>query len=174
MVVPDMKEIIFTVMERDTAPVLRTDPLSGTIVKRRINEMGMNIEDQLCEILRTTSYHINNALFMAYVRYMSDGNIMETLLFCKYLERDTKGQTVFQTLSDYLQNKFIPFTSIITRATDGAPAMVGRFRGFFTLLKKKNILFTVHCVLHRQHLVAKRLSPRLQESLGVAVKQLTK
>ena len=45
--------------------------------------------------------------------------------------------------------------------------------GFFST-KKKNNVFTVHCVLHRQHLVAKRLHPHLQESLGVAVKAMNK
>ena len=101
---------------------------------------------------------------MVYVRYITDGNIMKELLFCKCLETDTKGLTIFQTLSDYLRNKSIPLTNIIACATDGAPAMVGRYRGFASLLKEKiPNLFTVHCVLHRQHLVAKRLSPRLQE-----------
>lgn len=35
-------------------------------------------------------------------------------------------------------------------ATDGAPAMVGRYRGFIVLKKKKipNVL-AVHCVIHR-------------------------
>ena len=76
LVVPALKEIISTVMERDPAPVLRTVPLSDTTVKRRIDEMGTNIEDQLCEILRNTSFSLqldetttsdNNALLMAYV-----------------------------------------------------------------------------------------------------------
>ena len=99
---------------------------------------------------------------------------MEKLLFCKYLETDTRGQTIFQILFDYLQNKFIPFTNIIACATNCAPTMVDRYCGFSALLKEKNNLFTVHCVLHRQHLVAKRLSPRLQESLGVTVKAINK
>ena len=135
-----MKKIFSTVMERDPAHVPRTVPLSDTTVKRRIDEMGSNIEDQLCEILRNISFSLqldetttsdNNALTMAYVRYIADGNIMEELLFCKCLETDTKGQTIFHTLSDYLQNKSIPFTSIIACATDGASAMVGRYPGFF-------------------------------------------
>ena len=75
--------------------------------------------------------------FTAYVRYIADENIMKELLFCKCSEMDTKGQTIFQTLSDYLQNKSIPFTNRIARATDGAPVMVGRYRGFSSLLKKK-------------------------------------
>ena len=184
LVAPAVKEIISTVMEKDPTPVLRAVPLSDTTVTRRINEMGTNIEDQLCEILRNTSFSLqldetttsdNNALLMVYVRYITDGNIMEELLFCKCLETDTKGLTIFQTLSDYFRNKSIPLTKIIACATDGAPAMVGRYRGFASLLKEKiPNLFTVHCVLHRQHLVAKRLSPRLQECLGVAIKAVNK
>ena len=184
LVAPAVKEIISTVIEKDPTPVLRAVPLSDTTVTRRINEMGTNIEDQLCEILRNTSFSLqldetttsdNNALLMVYVRYITDGNIMEELLFCKCLETDTKGLTIFQTLSDYLRNKSIPLTNIIACATDGAPAMVGRYRGFASLLKEKiPNLFTVHCVLHRQHLVAKRLSPRLQECLGVAIKAVNK
>ena len=177
LVVPAIKEIIFTLMEKDPAPVIRTVPLSDTTVKGRIHEMGTNIEDQLCEILRNTSFSSqlndtttsdNNALLMAYVRYIADGNIMEKLLFCKCLETETKDRTIFQTLSDYLQNKSIPFTNIIACATDAAPAMVDRY-----LLREKN-LFTVQCVLPRQHLVAKRLSTRLQESLSVTVKAMNK
>ena len=45
-----MLEKVSTVMERDPAPVLRTVPLSDTTVKRRIDKMVTNIEDQLCEI----------------------------------------------------------------------------------------------------------------------------
>ena len=112
---------------------------------------------------------------MAYVRYIAYRNIIEELLFCKCLETDTIGQTIFQTLSDYLQNKSISFTNIMACAADGAPAMVGRYRPFSSLLKEKKYnLFTVHCVLPRQHLVAKRLSPRLQESLGVTVEAINK
>lgn len=171
-------------MEKDPAPVLQAVPLSDTTVKRRIDEMGANIEEQLCEVLQKTSFSLqldetttsdNNALLMAYVRYIFEGKIMEELLFCKCLETDTKGQTIFQTLLAYLQDKSIPLTNIVACATDGAPAMVGRYRGFSSLLRQKlPHLFTVHCVIHRQHLVAKRLSPRLQESLGVAVNAINK
>ena len=69
----------------------------------------------------------------------------------------------------------IPLTNIVACATDGAPAMVGGYRGFASLLRQKNPhLFTVHCVIHRQHLVAKRLSPRLQKSLAIAIKAINK
>ena len=113
-----MKEIISIVTEKDPALVLRTVPLSDTTVKRRINEMGANIEDQLCEILRSTFFTLqldktttsgNNSLLMACGRYIADENIREKLLLCKclsdYLQTDTKGQIIFLNLSYYLQNK---------------------------------------------------------------------
>ena len=105
MVVPALKEIISSVMERDPEPVLQTVPLSDTTVKRRIDKMDTNIEDQLFEILRNTSFSLqldetttshNTVLLMAYVRFIADRNIMEEFLFCKCLETDTKGQTIFQ------------------------------------------------------------------------------
>ena len=91
--------------------------------------MGTNIEDQLCEILQNTSFNLQldetttleyNALLMAYVRHIADGNIMEELIFCECLETNAKGQTIFQTLSDHLQSKSISFTNIIACAIDGA------------------------------------------------------
>ena len=184
LLVPAIKEVISTVMEKDPTPVLQAVPLSDSTVKRRIDEMGANIEEKLCEVLRKTTFSLqldetttsdNNALLMAYVRYIADGKIMEELLFCKCLETDPKGQTIFQTLSDYLQDKSISLTNIAACATDSASAMVGRYRGFSSLLRQKNPhLFTVHCVIHRQHLVAKRLSPRLQASWSVAVNAINK
>ena len=67
--------------------------------------MGTNIEDQLSEILQNPFFSLQlnetttldkNALLMAYVRYIADGNIVEELLFCKYLETDTKVKQYFR------------------------------------------------------------------------------
>uniref|UniRef100_A0A3Q3B2L2 DUF4371 domain-containing protein n=1 Tax=Kryptolebias marmoratus TaxID=37003 RepID=A0A3Q3B2L2_KRYMA len=157
LVIPAIKEVISTVLERDPTQV-------------RINEMGADTEEQLCAILRDSPFTLqldetttsdNNALLMAYVRFKASSN--------------TKGQTIFDGLNSYLQEKSIPITNILACATDGAPSMVGRYRGFTALLKEQvpNIL-TVHCVLHRHNLVAKCKSPALHESLTVAVKAVNK
>ena len=42
-----MKEIIFTVIEKDLALALQTDLLSDATVKRRIDEMGTNFTNFL-------------------------------------------------------------------------------------------------------------------------------
>ncbi|KAL1277234.1 hypothetical protein QQF64_023907 [Cirrhinus molitorella] len=98
--------------------------------------MGADTEEQLCAILRDSPFSLqldetttsdDNALLMAYVRYRdSDSDEMaEEFLFSKYLETDTKGLTIFN------------ITNILVCATDGAPSMVGRYRGFTALLKEQ-------------------------------------
>ena len=60
-------------------------------------------------------------------------------------------------------------------ATDGAPAMVGRYRGFIAYLKDVILgVMPVHCVAHRQHIVAKYLSPSLYLSLKIVIKAVNK
>ena len=63
------------------------------------------------------------------------------------LKGDTKGEN-FRCLVDYLKEHHAPLGNIIAVATDGAPAMVGHYRGSAALLKEKNSnVHTVNCVL---------------------------
>ena len=49
--------------------------------------------------------------------------------------------------------------------------MVGRNCGFITYLKRKVLdIFTIHCVIHRQHLAAKHLRNRLHKTLEIVIK----
>lgn len=184
LVIPAIKEAISTVMERDATPVIKAIPLSNDTVARRIREMSLDTEQQLCATLRVCPFSIqldetttadNNALLMGYVRYLSGGDLKEDFLFGQYLTTDTRGQTIFTALTEFLQERAIPMENIIACATDRAPAMVGRYRGFATLLKQQvPHVLTMHCVLHRHNLVAKNISDSLHQSLNVAVKSINK
>ncbi|XP_068206262.1 protein FAM200C-like [Palaemon carinicauda] len=71
----------------------------------------------------------------------------------------------------YFEGNNIPLKNIVACATDGTAAMIERYRGFSAYLKKAvpNVI-CVHCVVHRQHLVAKNLAGRLHEVLGHVIK----
>ena len=58
------------------------------------------------------------------------------MLCAKCLETDTKGETLFTELKRFFDVKPIPLINIISVATDGAPAMVGRHQGFLAYLKQ--------------------------------------
>ncbi|KRY33526.1 zinc finger protein [Trichinella spiralis] len=118
-------------------------------------EKTLVLELQHCKFsiqLDESAFGCSNIL-MAYVRYYSQSLkcIVDEFLFANYLKGDAK------------------------RATDGAPAMVGCYRGFATLLKETvPDVRAVHCVLHRHHLVAKNLSGELHAALKVCIKAVNK
>ena len=60
---------------------------------------------------------------------------------------------------------------MISCATDGAPALMGKRNSGVELLKRDNPQHTtVHCVIHRENLVARNLSPELNAVLAAVVK----
>ncbi|KFD47115.1 hypothetical protein M513_12025 [Trichuris suis] len=113
----------------------------------------------------------NEAVLLAYVRFIrGEEHFVEELKNSKELETDTRGESIFQVVQEFFSEKGIPLQNIIAVATDGAPAMVRCHRRFISRLKKivLNVL-SIHCVLHRQHFVARRLSTRLNESLQYVI-----
>ena len=68
------------------------------------------------------------------------------IVFAKYLQTDTKGESLFLALDKFFKEKGIPLSNILSIATDGAPAMVGRYRVFLAYLKKEvpNAVTVIH------------------------------
>ncbi|XP_029633868.1 protein FAM200A-like [Octopus sinensis] len=79
-------------------------------------------------------------------------------------------------LKRFLSEHHIPLTNSIACASDGAPSMVGRHRGFSSLLKREisHQILTVPCVIHRQHLVAKNINGWLNDPLLLVIKTVNK
>lgn len=88
------------------------------------------------------------------------------MLFARTLISDTKDESIFNIVRNFFEEYKFPLRNIMSIVTDGAPAIVGRHRGFIAFLKREvPAILAVHCVIHRQHLVAKNLSGRLHQSL---------
>ena len=184
LIIPAVKEVLTTVVGCDSN-IMSSVPLSNSSVSRRVQEMSDDVEATLCSKLQfrefsiqldETTHRDSEAVLMAYVRYIDDDNtVAEEMLFAKPLETTTKGIDIFKALKDYLQEKEIPLINIVACATDGAPAMVGRYRGLIANLKEEvPHILAVHCVIHRQHLVAKSLSDRLHTSLHLVIKAVNR
>ena len=56
LILPAISEAISTVMHQDASSVVKSIPLSNNSVSRRIDEMALNVEQQLCEVLQTTEF----------------------------------------------------------------------------------------------------------------------
>jgi len=185
VIVPALEEVIRNVMKTNPDPVLKSVPLSASTVKRRIDEMAHNVEKILLSELQCSKFSLqldeatfgSSSVLMAYVRYFSASLkcVTDEFLFSTYLEGDSKGEIIFRCMEEYFQEQNISLQNITAVATDGAPAMVGRYRGFATLLKQKvPHVVTVYCVLHRTHVVAKKLSGELHEALMICIRSINK
>ncbi|KFD46691.1 hypothetical protein M513_12401 [Trichuris suis] len=179
LILPAAAEIIETVLHQPARATIDKIPLSRRTVKRRIDAMARDIEDTLFSELKNTEFALqldestlpgNEALLLAYVRFVKGESLAEELLFAKELLTNAKGESIFRAVSEFFKEKEIPLQNLLAVGTDGAPSMVGRHRGFIAYLKEvvPDVL-AVHCVLHRQQLVAKRLSARLNSSLRYVI-----
>ncbi|KAI6647014.1 hypothetical protein LOD99_9013 [Oopsacas minuta] len=100
--------------------------------------------------------------------------MVKEMLFAKPLVTDTKGESIYKVVEISFRKRNC-MNNIIACATDGAPAMVGRHRGFISYLKKAvPEVFAIHCVVHREHLVAKHLSGHLHNSLYIVITVINK
>ena len=77
------------------------------------------------------------------------------------LKDTTRGVDVKEALETVLVKANGPINKLVSVATDGAPAMVGKYVGLIGLLKsdlKYPEFIPVHCVIHREHLAAKHFN----------------
>ncbi|CAH2108909.1 unnamed protein product [Euphydryas editha] len=113
----------------------------------------------------------SDAVLITYVRYIDEGNFAEEMLFCKRLESTTTSKDIYNKLKNYLDVNDIPMKNITSCAADGAPNMMGKKNGCLKLMKDANLeMIIVHCVIHKENLVAKNISPVLNEVLHTVIK----
>ncbi|GFS97807.1 protein ZBED8 [Trichonephila clavipes] len=145
LILPAIEEVLKTVIPKSASDVIRRIPLSNNTVQRRIDEMSQDVESFLCDYLQTMHFSLqldkstlpgNESLLLAYVHFIMDQEHHEEMLFARTLTTDTKGESIFNVLKEYFIENSIPLSNIISVATDGAPAMVGCYRGFIGHLKQ--------------------------------------
>ena len=79
---------------------------------------------------------------------------------------------IFKALDSYFLEHGIKWKKCIGICTDGAANMIGHLAG--VVAKVKNVshpnIMSTHCIIHREHLVAKKMSPELHEVLSNVIK----
>ncbi|XP_076348273.1 SCAN domain-containing protein 3-like [Tachypleus tridentatus] len=145
VILPAVSVIISSVMKQNASEITNSIPLSNSSVSRRIDEMAEDVEKQLIAHLQVKQFALqldestlrdNEAILLAYVRFNNDERPKEEMLFARSLVTDTKGETIFNEVVTYFQENNIPLKNIIACATDGAPSITGRYKGFIAHLKK--------------------------------------
>ena len=128
---------------KKAANILQKIPLSNDTVKRTQDEIAENLEEQLVEKLKVSKFSLqidettmnNSVLLLAYVQYIDAMVIPEEMLFINKLI-DSRSETIFAAVYDFLHNNGIPLSNLLQIATDGAGAMTGKHNGFVAKLKE--------------------------------------
>ena len=66
----------------------------------------------------------------------------------------------------YFDDKNIPLTNLINIVSDGASSMTVKVKGFISrMISVAPHIFHIHCIIHRQHLVAENVGREMDEAL---------
>ncbi|KFD69667.1 hypothetical protein M514_18052 [Trichuris suis] len=103
LLVPVVNDVLPAIFHNSEADIGRKISLSKDTVQRRIDEMAMDVEEALCDLLRRIEFSLqldestlpgNEALLLAYVRFIKDEQLTQEFLFSRELSTDAKGEGV--------------------------------------------------------------------------------
>ena len=162
LIKPAIMEALKVANVSNSESVLSSIPLSNNTVSSRIYEMAEDVKAQVIGDLQCSKFSLTvdestfagQSLLLAFVRYIKDVSIREELLFIKTL-LNTTGEEVCDKVTGFFHENDICIDNMISVCTDGAPSMIGKTKGYVARLCKDRSVFTIHCVLHRENLVAK-------------------
>ncbi|XP_068204824.1 zinc finger BED domain-containing protein 5-like [Palaemon carinicauda] len=140
-------------------------PLSNDTIHRRILDLSENIEKKVQKKLQDSIFALtvdestdisNTSHLLAFVRFIDGSEIINQFLCCKGMSTTTRGQDIFDVITDFLREMNLTWKSCVGICTDGAPCMTGCIKGFVSLAEKENPdLIHTHCFLHREVLISK-------------------
>jgi len=148
LIKPALSVFVLTVLQKGSdAAGVDSVPLSNDTVGRRIDEMAKHFQEQLVSKLQNKTFavqidestvHGSEALLLAYVRYVENGQFMEEMLFCEELKTTTTAADIYAIYTQYMTESGIPLQNVISCAADGAPVMMGKRKGLLKLMKDDN------------------------------------
>ena len=176
LIKPACLEIVGLMLGQKEAEEVRKVSLSAETIKRRIGDMSEDLLETLLNKLKTSgkfSLQIDEttdikkqAQLLAVVRFVDGNAITEEYLFCKKLPERTTGQDIFRVTNEFFTAHGIHWNDCVNLCTDGASAMLGKGKGFATLVKQQNPAIQVtHCCIHREALMTKVLPEELSETM---------
>ncbi|XP_025424433.1 zinc finger BED domain-containing protein 5-like [Sipha flava] len=180
LIKPSILKAVEIVLGEENKRKIAQISLSDNTVKRRIDELALDIKNQLIHKLKHSVFFAiqcdestdvaNCCQLLVYCRFINEQPIAE-LLFSQALNSTSKGSDVLSTIDIFFDQNGLSWKNVVGVCTDGAPAMLGSRSGFVSLAKNKNpSIIGSYCVIHRQALAAKTLPSELKNVLEVCIK----
>lgn len=114
--------------------------LSNNTIKNRIEDLRKNILDTVLNEIKSSPFFAlqldestdvaSCSQLLVYVRYIKSYDLKEEYLFSESLSTTTRGEDIFRTIKNFVEEKELQWSKLIGVCTDGAPAMLGIRSGF--------------------------------------------
>lgn len=179
LILPAALDMVTAMMDEKSAAKLKTIPLSNDTIARRICDISNDLEDQLIQKIKEIRFALQvdeatdsnkDSLFISYVRFVNSESMCEDLLFCKYIKKRATADELFKIMDSYLKEHDLKWDNCVGFCSDGAQTMAGKRNGLQALIKKvAPDAHWTHCVIHREALASRQLSPELNEVLTEVV-----
>ena len=183
LILPACTDICHEILGESTAKKIAQVSLSACTVARRIEDMAKGIETRLLEqIVKSPWFAIqcdestdieNKAVLLVFVRYLHEEDIHEDILCALLLPKNITSSELFKSLNEYFSEK-LNWCFCIGVCMDGAAAIIGclsEVSGLTVHIKEvAPECEATHCVIHREMLVSRKLSPELHSVFGDVVK----
>ncbi|XP_060845847.1 SCAN domain-containing protein 3-like [Rhopalosiphum padi] len=168
LIKPSILKAVEIVLGEESKRKVSQISLSDNTIKRRIDELALDIQNQLIHKLKNSVFFTiqcdestdvaNCCQLLVYCRFINEKTIAEELMFSQALSSTSKGSDVLSAIDIFFDQNGLSWKNVVGVCTDGAPAMLGSRSGFVKLAKDKNpSIIGSHCVIHRQALAAKTL-----------------
>lgn len=179
LILPAALDMVNIMIGESAGKILSKVPLSNNTISRRIHHMADDLSDQLIEKLKEKAFGLQldeatdinkDAHLICYIRFIDNDDMVEDLLFCKNITAGAKAQDLFEILDNFMSENSVDWTKCVGVCTDGARSMSGCYGGLQALIQNKapDALWT-HCIIHREALASKYLSPELNQVLECVV-----
>lgn len=172
LLLPIMKEVVTIMCGEKESKKLNSLSMSNDNVKRRIQDMSLDVLSQVVERVRESPYFAiqldestdiaNQAQLLVFIRYLHENNFEENFLFCKPLQTHVRGEDIFNVINDFVCSNSISWCKCVAVCTDGAASCTGKNSGVVKRIQEEapEAAWT-HCFIHREALAAKELSADL-------------
>lgn len=181
---PCMSKAVEIMLGSSAAARMDLIPLSDSTIDRRFSDMAQDVENQLRSRLgqsRRIALQFdestdvaNEAILLGFVRYVYEFHIVEDVFCFISLVDHTTGEKMFEAVDNRMQELQLDWKKVVGLCTDGAQSMVGKNKGLAKRISDvaNEEFSSSHCILHREALASKKMSPELNDTLQFTVKMI--
>ncbi|GBL99208.1 Zinc finger BED domain-containing protein 5 [Araneus ventricosus] len=165
----------------DNVQKIKNNPLSNSIVSRRIKYMSVDIETTINERIKKSPFFSiqvdestdvsDLSILLVTARYLNVNELEENLLLCYLLSKRCTGEDIFNVIQGYICENEMDWTKCCGACTDGGKSTSGCYKGLRGRIKivVPHVTWSL-CCIHRQSLAVKSLPDSLKELLNQSVK----